>query len=50
MTGKPWTVARVLATPKAEIVAAVKRGEGPPADVMAEIIRGGLARQLRRVR
>lgn len=51
MTDHPaWTVARVLRTPPKDILAAVKRGEGPPAEVMAQIIRGGLLGRLRRLR
>lgn len=46
----PWTVERVLRTPKKEILDAVRRGEGPPADVMEQIIRDGLARRLQRLR
>lgn len=50
VTDQPaWTVERVLRTPVADILAAVKRGEGPPADVMAQIIHAGLSGRLRRL-
>jgi len=47
---QPWTVERVLRTPKKDIIEAVRKGDGPPADVMAQIIREGLAGRLRRLR
>jgi len=46
----PWTVERVLRTPKAEILELVKRGEGPPVEVMKEVIERALAGRLARIR
>lgn len=47
---KRWTVERVLATPKREVMDAVKRGEGPPPEVMAELIMRALGRKVDRLR
>lgn len=47
---EPWTVERVLRTPKAEILELVMRGEGPPTEVMAELIERALRGRVRRIR
>ena len=48
MPEEPWTVERVLRTPQKDILAAVKKGEGPPADVLQTLIERALRRDLRR--
>ena len=45
---RKFTVEQVLKTPKAEILDAVRRGEGPPSETIARIISEGLAGRLRR--
>lgn len=50
MADEPWTVERILRTPKTEVMAAIKRGEGPSPDVLAELVTRRLGVRLDRLR
>lgn len=50
MADEPWTVERILQTPKAEVMAAIKRGDGPSADVLAQFVSRRLGVRLGRLR
>lgn len=50
MTDEPWTVERILRTPKAEVMAAIKRGDGPSPAVLAELVSRSLTARLERMR
>lgn len=49
MPDEPWTVERTLRTPRDEVIAALRRGDGPSGDVLREIVCIRLERQLRRI-
>lgn len=50
MADEPWTVERILQTPKAEVMAAIKRGDGPSPDVLAELVSRRLGIRVERLR
>lgn len=45
MTTQPWTLDRILQTPKKEIMAAIKRGDGPPTALLVELVARSLDRE-----
>lgn len=44
MTDTPWTIDRIMQTPKKEIIAAIKRGDGPPTALLVELVARSLNR------
>ncbi|MDK2756427.1 MAG: hypothetical protein KYX66_06800 [Blastomonas fulva] len=45
MTATRWTLDRIMQTPKKDIMAAIKRGDGPAPRLLAQLVAESLARE-----